>query len=112
MVKYQAFHSICRLGDSVEATNPVTVTLQEVTDEWFPLLKEHQEYLGLVDNLGTTIQMLYNEENDNYWIKVPRADLNGSYGRRVDFNGAKTILRSLETPFPVDGFDGFEFGSW
>lgn len=108
---YRVFYNAVRLGE-VPAEDARDIDLADVYTEIFPLLNEEGEYFGLVDSNGTTLQAMYDEENDQYWFEVPRPDLQGSYGKHLSFDASMDLIKSLGRSFPVDGFDGFEFQAW
>lgn len=112
MVKYLAFYDIVRLGDPVEADNAIPVSVKEIQDSLFPLIKENREYLGLIDSDETTLQMLYDADADSFWIEVPRPDLQGAFGAQLDYDAVESLLKSLPPKFPLEGFEGFAFASW
>lgn len=111
ILQYRVFYSAVRLGD-ISAENAIDMELADVYSEVLPVLKEHREYFGLVDSDGTTLQVMYDEEKDQYWFEVPRPDLGGSFGVSLSFDAALDLIKSLDDPFPPEGFEGFEFQSW
>ena len=112
MTKYSAFYNAIRLGEPVEADVAVEVTDLEVRESLFPYLKEHREYLGLIDAEGTTFQMLYDAEEDKFWAEVPRPDLGGAFGAKLDYETMHNLIYSLPALFPIEGFAGFNFERW
>lgn len=109
---YRAFHNIIRLGEEVPSRNAREVELADVYSNIFPFMKEHREFFGLIDSHGTVLQAMYDEDQDHYWFEVPRPELQGSFGARLSFDAAMDLIKSLEGPFPEDGFEGFEFQAW
>ena len=75
-------------------------------------MKEDREFFGVTDDRGTTLQAMYNSELDEYWFEVPRPDLGGSYGASLGWDAATDLLKAVQAPIPLEGFDGFEFQSW
>ena len=108
---YRVFYSIDRLGE-VSSEDAHDIDLADVYSEIFPLLKEDGEYFGLVDSNGTTLQAMYDADNDQYWFEVPRPDLQGSFGMNLSFDASIDLIKSLGGSFPLEGFDGFEFQAW
>ena len=110
-MKYRVFYSAVGLGD-IAAADAIDMELADIYSEVFPLLKEDREFFGLVDSHGTTLQAMYDEDNDQYWFEVPRPDLGGSYGANLSFDAAIDLIKSLGGAVPPEGFDGFQFQSW
>ncbi len=111
-MKYNVFSNAVRLDTPPEAEHATPIEASEIVEEIFPLIKEDREYLGIVDSLGTTLQLLYDAEEDRYWVEVPCPAEQGSYGAWLDFAHTHSLLKTLPVTIPVEGFPGFEFQSW
>ena len=109
---YSAFYNIVRLGKPVEANSAVKISKSKVLNKLLPLLKEEGEYFGLIDAAGTTLQVAYEAKSDEYWVEVPREDLRGSFGARLSWESTHDLFASINSTFPLDGYDGFKFCSW
>ena len=109
---YRAFYNIIRLNQEVTSQDAREVELADVYSKIFPLMKEDREFFGLIDSQGTTLQAMYDEDADQYWFEVPRPDLQGSFGASLSFDDAVDLIKSLDGPFPQEGFVGFEFQAW
>ncbi len=75
-------------------------------------LEHNDDFLGMVDANGTTLQMIYDAERDTYWIEIPDPPRQGSYGATVTFDDLVDLMKTLPPEFSVEAFPGFEFQSW
>ena len=108
---YRTFYNIVRVGYPVEPEKAVELDTMTIVDELLSRLKEEREYLGLIDDAGTTLQMMYDGDL-KYWVEVPCPEKGGSYGKYFDISSARELLLGLSGRFPKDGYAGFEFKSW
>lgn len=109
---YRIFFDAVRLDEPLEAANAIPTAASEIVEEYFPLIKEDREYLGIIDDNGTTLQIMYSSEEDRYWVEVPCPAERGSYGTFLEFEEVYGLLRRLPPSFPVKGFPGFTFQAW
>ena len=100
------------MPSEVPADSAVPMDIADVYSELFPLLKEEGEFLGVVDEAGTTMQMMYQADDDLYWSEVPSPERRGAYGKSLTFDEAADLLKSLGGAIPPEGYPGFSFASW
>ena len=100
------------MPNDVPSDSAVPMDIAEVYSELFPLLKEDGEFIGVVDEAGTTLQMMYQSEDDLYWFEVPCPEKAGAYGMALIFDEAADFLRSLDGLIPREGYPNFSFSSW
>jgi len=111
-LKYLGFYNSLEAGEPIDSDNPIEVEADAFFEKLLPSLKEDGEFLGVIDSEGTVLQVAYLSDEDEYWIETPRPDLGGSFGAKFDFDAAKALLNSLESVFPPEGFESFQFQSW
>lgn len=111
-MKYLGFYNSARAGEPVDSDSPIEIDGDDFFERLLPSLKEDGEFLGVIDSEGTVLQVAYLSDEDEYWIETPRPDLGGSFGAKLDFDGAKSLLDSLGAVFPLDGYDSFQFQPW
>ncbi len=111
-MQYQAFYSLSRTDQHVSNNAPVPVSSADAYTELFGGLDVRDDFFGLIDSEGTTLQAFYEPDGDTYWFEVPRPDLKGSFGASLSFDQAADLMKSLPEVFPIDGFERFEFQSW
>ncbi|MEJ2612227.1 MAG: hypothetical protein P8179_19715 [Candidatus Thiodiazotropha sp.] len=109
---HKVFYHITRMPKDVPAESAVLIDIAEVYSELFPLLKKDGEFLGIIDEAGTTLQMMYHENDDTYWTEVPCPERDGSYGKLLSFDEAEDLIKSLNGCIQKSGYDGFSFSSW
>lgn len=111
-MQYHIFYDAVRLDEPIEAANAITAAASEIVEDYFPLIKEDGEYLGIIDANGTTLQLMYSAEEGRYWVEVPCPGEKGSYGTFLDFEEIRGMLMTLSPTIPVKGLPEFTFKGW
>ncbi len=111
-MSYGVFFSIEALGRRVDSSSPEYCTGTDTAIELLSSLSSDGDFFGLIDEDGTCLQVRFEDEENRYWLEVPRPDLSGSYGAHFSFEAASNAVENLAGLIPDTGFDGFEFTSW
>ncbi len=110
---YKAFYYSASLNRDVAADVAESMNLDVFCSDVIKSVKEKDDFCGLIDSNGNTLQTIYEEEIEAYWVEVPRPDLNGSYGMHMPFDCMLSLFQSLNgDDFPLEGFAHFEFSEW
>jgi hypothetical protein len=70
------------------------------------------DFLGLTDADGNTLQLMYEGDEDRYWLEIPVPAQGGSYGKHYSLDGIREVFRALPPRFDVAEFPGLRFESW
>ncbi len=111
-MSYAVFFSIEAIGRRVDASSPEYCSGTDTAIELLASLSTEGDFFGLIDGDGTCLQFRFEDEENPYWLEVPRPDLSGSYGAHFSFDEAAKIVASLPVIFPDKGFESFEFSAW
>jgi hypothetical protein len=111
-MSYSVFFSIEAIGRAVDSASPESCSGTDTIIELLASLSVEGDFFGVIDERGTCLQVRFENDENHYWLEVPRPDLGGSYGARFSFDEATKLLEDLPNLFPETGFSGFEFSSW
>lgn len=109
---YEVFFDAVRLDGPISAEHPIPATRREIVEDYFPLIKEHREFLGVIDTTETTLQLMYDADEGKYWVEVPTPIQQGSYGAWLEYGEAYALLSELPPVFSLDEFPAFAFQPW
>ncbi len=70
------------------------------------------DFLGLIDDHDSTLQVLYEAKEDHYWIEIPDPEAAGSYGRHVSFDELVELFKTLPDRFDPATIEGLTFDPW
>jgi hypothetical protein len=108
----QTFYSIDALLEDVPSEKPVGLTPETVYVDLLAHLSQDGDFLGVIDETGTTLQVMYDAENDSYWIEIPDPTVGGSYGCKLSFVQVHEVFKNLPKFFSKTMIKGMEFQSW
>lgn len=106
------FFCIEAIGRAVDSSAPETCSGPDTILELLASLSVEGDFLGLIDERGTCLQIRFENEENPYWLEVPRPDLGGSYGAHFSLDDVAKILENLPDLLPQSGFSGFKFCAW
>jgi hypothetical protein len=75
-------------------------------------LDEDGDFFGLIDDEGTTLQVMYSGDDDSYWIEIPRPDKRGSFGCRLSFDLITDVFKVLPARFSQATLPMLKFEAW
>jgi len=111
-VRYDVFYCFHAADEFVPSDTPVLMGLNRIAGEMIDRLKSDQDFIGLVDANGTTLQVLYHLTGDHYWMEIPSPEQNGAYGAFVDRQKLRMAVENLPEFFTLDAFPEFSFEPW
>ena len=106
---YTAFYEFADTGESVTAEEGRRVDGAYVLRELLGRLRNDADFLGLIDDRDTTLQLLYDAGSNTYWAEIPVVAEKGSYGAWLSFHGVVALIQGLPSRFEVPAFPGFSF---
>ncbi len=113
MNTYRVFFCIANSErDDVEAEDEIEMRHADVYSELFAELEEHEDFFGMVDENGVTLQCMYHADEDRYWFEIPVEDEGGSYGCFFDFDDAVDFVKMLPATFEIAKFPMLTFEPW
>ena len=108
---FQVFYHFYGNGASVDSNAPIN----ERGRHLFALLgqlSEDGDFIGLIDAQGETLQVMYEAEDDAYWIEVIDVSKQGSHGKHMGFDELTDFFKALPERFQSDSISGSEFIAW
>jgi hypothetical protein len=110
--RYKVFYCFYGTGKSVDADHPVEMHEADIYSEMLGGLEEQDDFFGLIDSSGTTLQVMYDKEHDRFWIEIPAPDEGGAYGQYLSFDDITDQFKNLPAIFSRASFPAFTFQSW
>lgn len=112
---YKLFY--CFYGDEtdnaeVSAEDPVALGDLHLLPALISRAVTDGDFLGLMDTEGNTLQLMYEGDEDRYWLEIPVPAQGGSYGKHYSLEGIREVFRALPPRFDVAEFPDFRFESW
>jgi hypothetical protein len=106
---YRVFYTLLEGQRDVPSDAPVIMSLEDVCNELFPLLKHHDDFLGIVDQYGGCFQIrIYG----GFLLDLPVPDRHGSLELMVDEAEALQRLQRLPARITAEAFPDFTFKPW
>lgn len=109
---YRVFYCFYGEGVEVPSHKPIPMEQADIYSDLFGRLVSDEDFLGMLDEAGRTLQFMYHAGDDHYWVEIPRSDLNGSYGRYMTFDEATDLLKALPPSFTPESVPGLRFQEW
>ena len=109
---YRVFY--CFYGEPAEVpwSQPVPIVHADIYSDLFGRLQQDGDFLGVVDQMGRTLQIMYNADRDRYWVEIPAPERRGGYGRYMTFDEATDLLKKLPETFVPDAVPSLAFTAW
>lgn len=102
----------------VSGDSPVEMSKQEVIHSILPHLQIDDDFLGFVDEHGTTVQLIQCvppegiDPDKSYWIEIPIPAEQGSLGAYFNKEETQALIHSLSSPFSKEQIPNAQFRSW
>ena len=109
---YHVFYHFYANGDSVPSEFPVSMNEADIYSPLLGKLHQDGDFLGLIDAQGETLQVMYEADNDLYWIEVLALEQRGSYGKYVGFDELTDFFKALPEHFHSDSISDATFMAW
>ncbi|MDU2938159.1 MAG: hypothetical protein E7B59_03180 [Enterobacteriaceae bacterium] len=98
---------------SVSSDDPMRMTLDVVCDELLPQLHfADDDFLGITDASGTTLQVCVTTDEDAFWIEIPSVEAQGSYGKECDRGELVELFRHVQEKINISDYPDFQFRPW
>lgn len=112
---YKLFY--CFYGEETEdaevsAGDPIVLDDQNLLPSLISRAVTDGDFLGLTDTDGNTLQLMYEGDEDRYWLEIPVPAQGGSYGQHYSLDRIREVFRALPPRFEAAAFPDFRFESW
>lgn len=107
----QSFYSCYSTGDHVPSTKPIELEKDTAIDVAMQILKEPNDFIGFVDQSGTTIQLYY-DESEKIWVEIPYPEKRGSYGMHISISEVELFVKGLPSRYSNDCIPNGKFEEW
>lgn len=111
-MRYGVYYALHDRGQSVASDKPVDMGIEDISTQILPALDGDGDYMGLIDENGTTLQFIYQQVNDRFRVEIPLLDEKASHGCWMRFDACVELLRNLPEPFSVKAFPDFQYQTW
>ena len=108
----RTYYNIAALAEDVPSQAPVMMTEDSVAEDLLALLTEEGDFVGLIDDAGTALQVMYEPRREKLWVEIPVPSRSGSYGRHLSLAQTIDVFRHLPSRFSEKMIDGMEFQPW
>jgi hypothetical protein len=109
---YRVFYTFYGSDMSVVHDEAIPMNEADIYSELLGSLAEEGDFIGLIDNRGTTLQVMYDANDDAYLVEVPSPQRAGSYGARLSFNALADLFKALPSEFGPESLPLLQFRSW
>jgi hypothetical protein len=109
---YRVFYTFYGSDRSVVAAEAIPMNEADIYSELLGSLADDGDFIGLIDDRGTTLQVMYEADDDAYWVEVPSPQRGGSYGARLSFDALVDLFKALPGEFGPESLPLFQFRSW
>lgn len=107
---FSFFYDCVALDEAVPSDHPLPVTLRKVKAMLTEVLIDEGDFIGIIDDQGTTLQLL--KQHGGIWMEVPDPENEGSYGKHVTLDEARQTLDELGDTIEHYLIDGLLFEKW
>jgi len=111
-MKYTVFYCFYDLDQDATSDDGIECEKDQLVEKLLDPISADEDFFGLVDSEGTTLQAMYDEEDDQFWLEIPSVEEQGSYGQYRSRDEIRALLSDPPAIFKVEDFPGFEFMSW
>lgn len=112
MRQFQVFYYFPQDGREVPSGDPVLMNVADIYSDLLGSLQRDEDFFGVIDASGATLQVVYKSELDKYWMEIPMPAESGSYGAHYTFDEITDVFKALPDTFPIEAFARLEFQSW
>ena len=108
----RVFYYFERGDDQVTSTSPLSMSRDAVRTRLIPRLEGEDDYIGLVDEAESTLQIMLAADTGEYWVELPVSDQHVSYGKVVSLDELVEIFQLLPRRFRPRDFPDFRLRAW
>ena len=105
------FYSDHTRDTHIPSDSPTRTDLSGVLGLMDQVLVGDENFLGVVDADGNTLQFAANDDG-SIWMEIPSPSEGGSYGRSSNLEDCKKALQEAEGQFTPKSVKGLEFQKW
>jgi hypothetical protein len=109
---FRVFYLINRSGECLSSTSAVAMSAKAICEQMLDRLQSEDDYLGILDALDNTLQVLPEPDKQRYYVEVPIDAAKASYGRYVDRAELEELVRSLPETFNEQTIPGLTYRPW
>jgi hypothetical protein len=112
IVTFRVFYCFYAENDVVLAADAAPMDVADIYSELLGRLSSDGDFLGMTDEEGHTLQMMYDPDKDRYCVEIPSPERHGSYACNMDFDQVVELMKALPTQFVPAAIPGLEFETW
>jgi len=110
--RFKVFYGLKESDSHVASDSLVEMSEADIYSELLGGLKLDGDFIGLVDGEGATLQVMFEQAPDQYWVELPDPEMGGSHGRYFSFDEIVDLFKALPKHFDTSAITGLEFQSW
>ncbi len=107
---YYAFYCCYSTGMDVDASDAHEIELDWAHELVLDILRDENDFFGLIDECGTTLQFMRME--DAVLMEIPVPTKSGSFSKSISIQEVVSIIKSLPLRIDSTSFTNFTFKSW
>jgi uncharacterized protein (DUF697 family) len=110
--QYRVFYCLYDEEAELSADNATPMDVPDVYADLLGRLTTDGDYLGIIDDDGNTLQMMYQADEDCYWVEIPSPENCGSYGCYMDLVHLVYLMETLPSRLAPEAIPGLVFKAW
>lgn len=92
------FYCVYQSEECVESSAPINVDKTKINKLLERVLERQKNFIGFVDDSGTTLQF-YVDELDKVWVEVPSPADKGGFGKHLSNREVRMLIKALKPPY-------------
>jgi uncharacterized protein (DUF697 family) len=109
---YRVFYCFYGPDINLSAANAARMDITDICAELMPQLTSDGDFLGLIDDDGRTLQMMFQADDVCYRVEMPCPEKRGSYGCNMDLAQLAALMNALPSKFFAEAIPGLVFEAW
>ena len=110
-MNYKVFFADYCEGKILESGNARVATREEILHSMDCVLHMSDNFLGIIDSRGTTLQFMVNKDR-TVTVDVPDVSKQGSYSKVCSLSDCLDLVRQIPADISATDIDGLTFNSW
>lgn len=107
---YQAFYCCYSTDEVVSPEDACDMALSLARQRAPELLQGDDDFFGLIDEFGTTLQ--FARSGDTIWMEIPVPAKRGSYGKYIPCTEVGPLIGNLPPHIDLNEFSEMKFQPW
>ena len=107
---YQAFYYCEQTNEYVSPEDACEMDLALAQERALNYLQGDDDFFGLIDESGTTLQ--FAKTSDSIWMEIPVPAERGSYGKHISLAEVSPLIGALPAFIVLSDFSEMEFHLW